>query len=38
MWDTPDVANHIKERSDYRMHNLFEKLIINAEQEYVGSY
>ena len=38
MWDTPDVANHIKERSDYRMHNLFEKLIINAEQEYVGEY
>ena len=38
MWDTPDVANHIKERSDYSMHNLFEKLIINAEQEYVGEY
>lgn len=38
MWDTPDVADHINERTDYRMHNLFEKLIINAEQEYIGDY
>lgn len=38
MWESPDVANHINERTDYRLHNLFEKLIINAEQEYVGDY
>lgn len=38
MWTTPDVASHINERTDYRLHNLFEKLIINAEQEYVGDY
>ena len=38
MWTTPDVASHINERTDYRLHNLFEKLIINAEQEYIGDY
>lgn len=38
MWTTPDVASHINERTDYRLHNLFEKLIINAEQEYIGEY
>lgn len=38
MWDSPDVVNHVEERTDYRLHNLFEKLIINSEQEYVGEY
>lgn len=38
MWTNPDVASHINERTDYRLHNLFEKLIIHAEQEYVGNY
>lgn len=38
MWTSADVASHIDERTDYRMHNLFEKLIINAEQEYIGDY
>lgn len=38
MWTTPDVADHINERTDYHLHNLFEKLIINAEQEYIGEY
>ena len=38
MWTNPDVASHINERTDYRLHNLFEKLIIHAEQEYIGNY
>ena len=38
MWTEPDVASHIEDRGDYRLHNLFEKLIINVELETVGNY
>ena len=38
MWTDPDVASHIQERGDYRLLNLFEKLIINVELETVGNY
>ena len=38
MWTEPDVASHIEDRGDYRLHNLFEKLIINVEQTAIGNY
>lgn len=38
LWTEPDVASHIEDRGDYRLHNLFEKLIINAEVDSVGDY
>ena len=38
MWTEPDVASHIEDRGDYRLHNLFEKLIINVEKEQIGDY
>lgn len=38
MWTEPDVASHIEDRGDYRLHNLFEKLIINVELETIGNY
>lgn len=38
MWTDADVAAHIEDRGDYRLHNLFEKLIINVERESVGNY
>jgi hypothetical protein len=38
MWESPDVVDHIEERTDYRLHNLFEKLIINSEKDYIGEY
>lgn len=38
MWTEPDVASHIEDRGDYRLHNLFEKLIINAGIDKVGDY
>ena len=38
MWTEPDVASHIEDRGDYRLHNLFEKLIINVEQDSIGNY
>ena len=38
MWTEPDVASHIEDRGDYRLHNLFEKLIINVEVNKTGNY
>lgn len=38
MWTEPDVVSHVEDRGDYRLHNLFEKLIINAEIDKIGDY
>ena len=38
LWTDPDVRKHVQDRTDYRLSNLFEKLIIYAETDKVGEY
>lgn len=38
VWSEPNVRKHVEDRTDYRLSNLFEKLIIKASSDKIGNY